>query len=160
MASWASSWGVLGRGRIDTVMSERPSTSAAYEAGRDKSGKFAPGNQMARNYAHPQNRKLTSLRGLWYDAVSVDDMAKVRDELVKMALTCPVPDIKLKAIVYYLDRTLGKPSENVTLDVNDGGKPAVLPVLSAEEVAVLERVVKRTADQDVVDVEAVVKDGG
>lgn len=86
---------------------------------------------------------------MWLDAGALDEMAAVKDELVKMCLTCPQPDVKLKAIVYYLDRTLGKPTENMNLDLTqDGGRPLALPNLTAEEVQIIERVVRRTAGDD------------
>ena len=139
---------------LNSVMAERPSIPAVYDTNRAADGKFAKGNTVSAGNATTVHKKLQSLRTMWYDANSLEDMAKVKDELVNLAMNCPIPDVKLRAIVYYLDRTLGKPQENLNLDVSEGGKPAVLPLLSPEELSVLERVVRRTAEPDVVDVEA------
>ncbi|OWK46605.1 hypothetical protein [Fimbriiglobus ruber] len=88
---------------------------AKYEPGREKNGHFAKGNKLSVGVKSGPTilKKLNTLRELWYDATSVDDMLEVKAELMKIIKTCPEWDVKLKAIVYYTDRQLGKPTEHV-----------------------------------------------
>jgi hypothetical protein len=118
-------------------MSERPSFDAQYEPGRTADGKFAPGHQFSVGRTNPANRKLNELRSLWYDASSVEDMMRVKEQLLELACTCPVPDVKLKAIVYYLDRQLGKPTERVEVDNQGSGNGNLNLNLTADQIQVL-----------------------
>jgi hypothetical protein len=66
-----------------------------------------------------------------------------------LCLECDQPDVKLRTIIYYLDRTLGKPTERVEMDVTAEGRPVSLSHLTAEEVAILQRVIRKTESVEV-----------
>lgn len=129
-------------------MTELPQFPAKYEPGRDSTGKFAKGNQLAKGRTSEVSRKLAGLRSLWYDVQSEEDMIRVKAELIKLCTDCPNPDVKLKAIVYYIDRMLGKPTERVEVENTGGGSPLVNINLSPEERAVAERIVRKMSQTD------------
>ena len=128
---------------------------ATYDPNRTADGKFVKGNKLRSGTQNEVSKRFAELRSLWYDANSADDMRAVKAELIGLCKTCPVPDVKLKAIVYYLDRMMGRPKETVELDVTAHAKPMPLPDLTPEEVAVLNKVISRTQDDDVADADVV-----
>lgn len=124
-------------------MPERPITDAVYDPNRLPNGQLRKGHTLRVGVVNEVSRKFRELRTLWYEATSAEDMETVRQELVKMCTSCPNPDVRLKAIVYFCDRMLGKPTERVEMDVT-AKDAAPLPDLSAEEVAVLSKVIGRS----------------
>ena len=80
---------------------ETPSTTGAI--GRDSSGRFAPGNSLARG--NPYARRVAKLRSAMLDAVSEEDM---RDVIGAMLSKAKEGDTAAARIL--LDRCLG-PSE-------------------------------------------------
>ena len=63
--------------------------------------------------------------------------------MIKLCLSDTVNgDVKLRAIVYALDRLLGRPVENVNLEVN--GQAEEMADLSKDEISVLQRIVGRS----------------
>lgn len=127
---------------------------AAYDPNRLPNGHFVKGHKLRQGAVNEVSKRFAELRSLWYDANSADDMRAVKAELIGMCRSCPVPDVKLRAIVYYLDRVMGRPTERVEMDVSSPAKPVPLPDLSPEEVAVLSKVIARTQDE-VIDAEVV-----
>lgn len=138
----------------------KPSIPAAYEPGRQADGKFAKGNSISRGWAGETAKRFQQQRALWFDAISAEDMEAVKREILSIGLTCPVWDVKLKALVYFADRTWGKPTERVEIESENGVRQMVVDFdLSPEEVKVLERVVGRAAAADqVIDVAAIPQD--
>lgn len=115
---------------------------AKYDPNRLPNGQFASGHKIRQGTSNEVSARFHELKALWYSAVTVEDMAAVRDELVKLCLSAKNEDVKLKAIVYFVDRMLGRVPDRVEVDV--GVERKQLPELSAEEVVVLQRVVERT----------------
>ena len=120
---------------------------AVYDPNRLPNGQFVKGNSIRLGTPNDIAKRFQSLRALWFEATSVDDMKAVRAELVKLCLECPVPDVKFKAIVYFCDRMLGKPTERVELDVSQDAGPARLPELTPDEVVILQKVVRKTGGE-------------
>ena len=125
---------------------DRPNQTAVYDPNRRPNGQFVPGNKLRQGTSNDVQKRYSELRTLWFSATSVTDMARVRDGLVEMCTTCPNPDVRLRAIIYFCDRMLGKPTERVEMDVSSQSKPMPLPDLSPEEVAVLSKVISRSQD--------------
>jgi hypothetical protein len=123
---------------------EKPSLPAKYDPARQPNGQFVKGNTVRTGWNMDVSKRFKSLRAAWYDATTTQDMIDVAAELKALCLTCPSPDVKLKAIVYFLDRCLGKPVERIDVDVSSEQRPAPVLDLSPDEVKVLERVVART----------------
>lgn len=113
---------------------EHAQFKAKYESGRKPTGQFERGHSFSKGRNLEINKKLSSLRSMWYDCVTPEDLASVYDELLNMIRTCEVADVKLKAIVYYVDRCAGKPTENIQVDVNTESTALNLH-LSADQLA-------------------------
>lgn len=120
------------------------STKAIYDPNRLPNGQFVKGNKNKLGWNGEVSKRFKDLRALWFDANSLEDMSAVKNELIKLCLTCPQPDVKLRAIVYYLDRTMGRPTERV--EVAEGAPAAPIVQLSAEELAIMEKLVQRTEE--------------
>ena len=82
-------------------------------------GRFAKGNKCAVGHNSKANLRLNQLRELWYEANSLKDMMDVKNSLMDLIKNCPLFDVRLKAIQYYCDRQLGKPTERVEMDVQN-----------------------------------------
>lgn len=138
-------------------MPENPTTKAIYDPNRDpKTGHFRKGHTLGGQNTEVA-RRFAELKSLWYDANSVSDMVEVKAELKKLCTSCPNPEVKLRAIIYYLDRTLGKPTERVEMDVATTPQPMPVVNLTAAEIAVLEKIVLKT-EGDVFDADFSVND--
>ena len=137
---------------------------AKYTPGRDALGHFLPGNQMAKGAKTEIGKRLTELRNLWLDANSVEDMRLVKNELLKVVRECPIWDVKLRAIAYYLDRQLGRPTERVEMDVQSDPQ-SVQQVnnfnLSPEQLAIASDLVRQlTMPKVVVEAKPLEEGGG
>lgn len=129
-------------------MADNPDLPAVYDPDRDPvTGHFRKGNSLSSTANTDVARRFKQLRAMWFDAQAPGDMADVRAELKNLCLTCPVPEVRLRAIIYYLDRTLGKPTERVELDVSQDAGPARLPELTPDEVVILQKVVRKTGGE-------------
>lgn len=91
--------------------------SAAYVPGRDKNGKFLPGNQVRKGLGSPESKSLASIRSLWYSMITEEDVMRVKEELFELARTAKSEDVKMRTLVYLSDRFLGKPTERVEMDM-------------------------------------------
>lgn len=116
-----------------------------YSTDRDSNGKFVKGNSASKGHGSEINKKLQMLRSLWYDANSVMDMVQVKQELLNLIKTCVIWDVKLKAIIYYLDRQLGRPTERVEMDVqSDESSHTVNNFnLSPDQIAVVAKIIQQ-----------------
>ena len=130
------------------------SIKAVYDPNRMPDGKFVKGNTLRQGAVGEVSKRFAQLRSMWFDTQSIDDMDTVKRELIQMCKSCPVPDVKLRAIIYYLDRTLGRPTERVEMEVSPGGGVMPAVELSAEEIAVLEKLVVRTEEDAPLVIEA------
>lgn len=87
---------------------------------RDEKGRLLPGHQLRKLEGKNYNR-LHELRQLWWNAITDERMQAVTDGLYDLALNCTDPRIRLAAQLNILDRSIGKPSESINLNVNDNG---------------------------------------
>ena len=116
---------------------------ARYDSDRNNNGHFTKGNSASGGLnVHSQN--FSNLRSLWYSATSVEDMTKVRDALLDLCLNCPSPEVKLKALIYFVDRLMGKPTERVELDCSPSASQSPIVELTPDEILVLEKMIART----------------
>ena len=129
-------------------MSKRHQGKAAdarYDSNRDaKTGHFRPGHKLHTGVDHALHKQFQRIRNMWLEVSNETDVRKVWDELIGMCLSDKTPpDVKLKSIVYALDRLWGRPQENIQLDVT--GAPAdTLVDLTKDELSILQRVVGRS----------------
>lgn len=123
---------------------ERPAFPAKYEPGRNPNGQFAPGHQIgAKGRGFEVNKKLNQIREYWYQVNSTEDLERVKTELLRLINDCPNWDVKLKAIVYYMDRMLGKPVESVDMNVTGERGPLVNIDLSPDEMEWARRLIRK-----------------
>lgn len=86
----------------DSPDTQEPSTNGAN--GRDRAGRFAPGNPGGPG--NPFGRRIGALRAAMLEAVSEEDMAAILGKLVELAKAGNVPAAK-----EVLDRCLGRTLE-------------------------------------------------
>ena len=122
-------------------MSDISSIPAVYDPNRNSNGHFSKGNQLSRG-SNEISKRFASVKSFWLDANSPECMLKVRDELIELCLQNECLEVKLKAIVYYFDRSLGKPSEKIELDARPT-KQSPIVNLTPEEILILERMIAR-----------------
>jgi len=79
-------------------------SSTSGSGGRDRMGKFAPGNAFSKG--NPHARRVAALRSALLDAVSEDDMRAVIAKVVEHAKQ---GDVMAARVLF--ERVLGKPTE-------------------------------------------------
>jgi hypothetical protein len=118
---------------------------------RDRNGHFLPGNQASiGNRSNREYRQLQELRQRFLSCVSAQDIREAYDELRSMSLTCKDERVRLAALTEFLDRFMGKPSLNLDIQKQSvelhahATTSAIIPQLSAEETAVLAKIVEKS----------------
>lgn len=85
--------------------------------GRGEGGRFAPGNQIAKgNRCHLA--ELKALQEALYHSVRPEDMVKAVDVLRKQ-FDHPNPDVARKAIELLWNRLLGRPAQQIQMEVSN-----------------------------------------
>ena len=119
--------------------------SGKYDSNRDaKTGHFRKGHTLRTGVDGAAHAKFARVKSMWLECADKTDVEKVWNELVAMCLSDKTPpDVKLKSLVYCLDRLWGRPQENIQLDVT-GAPTDALVDLSKDELLILQRVVGRS----------------
>ena len=142
---------------MSTTERQHAPTAAVYDPDRAADGRFAKGNTTSRGWNAPLARQLTRLRKQWLECVQPEDHAIINSRIKELACQSDDLNVALRACIYWADQTYGRPTERVELAVS-GEDQAPVVDLSGEELAVLQRVVRRSElpEAPTVDVEAVI----
>lgn len=117
---------------LHTIMTQA-NIPAAVQPGFDARGKFVKGNQLAKGRGQPHAQRLAELKALWYSALTDDRMKAIQDGLFDLAESAESEEVRLKALIYLAERTMGKVPDKIEMDVQ-GATPLHVN-LSPDEMA-------------------------
>jgi hypothetical protein len=93
---------------------------------RDDRGRFLPGNKASTAEHNPLSRSVYRVKEAMLSACTPEEMFTVTRRLLEL---CHAEDgrVALQAMELLFNRLLGKPKEEIQLDVNQGGSSPVNP---------------------------------
>jgi hypothetical protein len=104
--------------------------------GRNPNGWFAKGNKIGAGVRKGPDFCVEEFRHQWRDAITQDRFAGLVEELMWCCTQRENLKVKKDALIYALDRCLGKPAQEMTIDVQSTNPDQVR--LSAAQ-AILQR---------------------
>lgn len=122
-----------------------PSIAAKYDSNRATTGQFTKGNRATIAWSGETALKFRNAQAAWLDAVSPEDMRSVADELKWLCMQRDDLQTKQRAIVYFLDRQLGKPVERLDVSTSDNQPAPVRDDLTPKHFELLEAIVSGNA---------------
>ena len=133
-----------------------PREAAQYLPSRNPNGQFGAGNKLSHGMGGGEmSRRMNALKAVWLSAVSDADMKTLKDKLFDLACNATAEDVRLRSIMYIMDRLMGKPKESVAMEVSGDGTAPLNVNLSPQQLFTATQLVRQLhAREPVVDAPA------
>lgn len=120
-------------------MTDDPTTPPQPIILRDNAGKFLPGSKAGLGHKTPQHVLSHQFRKVFSETVGTAKFKEVINRHIELILTAsPKEAAPLIDLLY--SYVLGKPQQNIALDVNSTHAPTLPTDLDAQDIQALERI--------------------